>query len=249
MKKYYCIVYLLMSALFLCSGVLYAQETSLSRQQRIQLANEHYAKGKEYNQQGDYAKANEEFKKAQDLLAELEGGAQSQVLASSAPVYIGEQPAKEALSIPATTTVKKGKDGRVKAPAILEDVQREADNYFRHGLEFARKGQLPQAIDAYKKGLELTPENPSLHYNLAIEYLKSTKFAEAAEEFKKVVEANPKDKDAYYNLGVLNDSYLGDKDAAKMYYEKYLKISGNPEEKNQVKAWVAQIDKDKKELR
>lgn len=249
MKKNYYFICILMACVLVCAGTLYAQrETFLSRQQRIQMANEHYVKGKEYNRQGDYAKANEEFKKAQDLLSGLEGAGASEVLASGAKIDITGQPLKENTAI-ASPAIKRGKDGRVKAPVLPEDVQRDADNYFRHGLAFARKGQIWEAIDAYKKALELTPENPNLHYNLAIEYLKSNKFAEAAEEFKKVIELNPKEKDAYYNLGVLYDSYLGDKDAARMYYAKYIKMSRNSEEVKRVKGWIAQIDKEKKQLR
>jgi tetratricopeptide (TPR) repeat protein len=248
MKKNCYFLCILIACALVYAGALYAQG-ALSRQQCVQMANEHYAKGKEYNQQGDYAKANEEFKKAQDLLAQIEGSGTSGVFASSAKINIAEQPPKAASTAPSVSAIKRGKDGRIKAPAVSEDITRDADNYFRHALEFARKGQVQGAIDAYQKALELTPDNPNLHYNLGIEYLKASKFSEAASEFKKVIELNPKEEDAYYNLGVLYDSYLGDKDTARAYYVKYTKMTRDSEEVKRVRSWIAQIDKEKKELR
>jgi tetratricopeptide (TPR) repeat protein len=230
--------------------------SAATRQQRMQMVNEHYAKGKELNQQGNYAAANEEFKKAQDLLAGTEEAvmpqptpaaaeksieqAQAPAPALPAPAAVPQKPAKQ--------TAKQKNKELAKTPPVPEDIQKQAENYFRAALESSRKGESEQAISFYKQAVSLTPNNPNLLYNMAVEYLKLSKFNEAAGLFKAVVELNPKEKDAYYNLGVIYDSYLGDKDTAKFYYTKYLKFATKSDDIREVRGWIAQIDKDKKEL-
>jgi tetratricopeptide (TPR) repeat protein len=227
---------------------LYAQDeaSALSRQQRVKMANEHYAKGKELNQQGEYAKANDEFKMAQDLL----GGQEPIVMEQAAPAEpekVVEQPVAAAPK-KQSRQAEKRKDKASKEPVVPADIQVDADNYFRMAIEFSAKGQSEKAIAAYQEAIKLTPKNPSLYYNSGIECLKLSRFPDAVEMFKKVIGLNPKEKDAYYNLGVLYDSYLGDKDMAKFYYQKYLKFPNKAEDIKEVKGWISQIDKEKKEL-
>ena len=220
----------------------------------MQMVNEHYAKGKELNQQGNYAAANEEFKKAQDLMAGTETIVMPQPASALAEKSIEQAPAAPALPTPAVPqkqtkqTAKQKNKEAAKTPPVPEGVQKQAENYFREALESSRNGASEQAISHYKQAVSLTPNNPNLLYNMAVEYLKMNKFDEAVGLFKAVVELNPKEKDAYYNLGVIYDSYLGDKDMAKFYYNKYLKLATKSDDIREVKGWIAQIDKEKKEL-
>ena len=253
-KLYLCVVSIA-CVLFLRGALnVYAQDVSTStRQQRMQMANEHYAKGKELNQQGNYAAANEEFKKAQDLISGTEALAIPQPTTAVAEKSTEQVPTPAILApaAPQKPTKQKAKQKNkevIKTPPVPEDVQKQADNYFRSALESSKNGEPEQAISYYKQAVSLTPNNPNLLYNMAVEYLKMSKFDEAAGLFKAVVQLNPKEKDAYYNLGVIYDSYLGDKDMAKFYYTKYLKVANKSDDIREVKGWVAQIDKEKKEL-
>ncbi|MFA5117123.1 MAG: tetratricopeptide repeat protein [Candidatus Omnitrophota bacterium] len=254
-------LYVLSAVCLIFSGAIldvYAQETTSisTRQQRIQMANEHYAKGKELNRQGNYAAANEEFKKAQDILA----GKEVVETAPEAAEALPQKPAgrQQAAQEPAAVVAEPQKESKkaakakkkesIKAPVIPAEVQKDADNYFRMGLESSAKGQSEKAIAAYQEAVRLTPNNPNLYYNMGIECLRLSRFTEAAALFKTVIEINPKDKDAYYNLGVIYDSYLGDKPLAKTYYKQYLKYGNKSDDVREVRSWITQIDKEMKEL-
>lgn len=173
-------------------------EVELSAEQKIKKAKEYYLTGKQLIQQGNYSAADEEFKKAQQLLKESSSTATSKT-----------------------------------QPALQSPVAK--------AWEVAKKGGLEEAILQYVKAISLEPQNPDLHYNLAIEYLKTNQFMKASEAFKRVIQLNPKDKDAYYNLGVLYESYFGDKKQAIAYYAKYIKLASRKEDTRQVKAWIRQI--------
>jgi Flp pilus assembly protein TadD len=54
----------------------------------------------------------------------------------------------------------------------------------------------------YRKSLELDPESPTAHYNLAASLARSGEFAEAETHFRAVIEKNPTTQ-AYTGLGVV----------------------------------------------
>lgn len=179
-------------------------EVEFSAEEKLKKAKEFYLTGKELMQQGNYSAADEEFKKAQQLLK----GA-SPPLTSKTPSVLLTTPGQPQVSPP-------------PQPALQSPVAKawEAAN--------------------------LQPQNPDLHYNLAVEYLKTNQFTKAAEAFKRVIQLNPRDKDAYYNLGVLYESYLGDKKQAIAYYTKYIKLTSRKEYTSQVKDWIRQIKAESK---
>lgn len=196
-------------------------EVELSAEQKIKKAKEYYLIGKQLIQQGNYSAADEEFKKAQQLLKE----SSSTVTSKTQPVLV-TTPSQPQVSPP-------------PQPALQSPVAK--------AWELAKKGEaLEEAILQYLKAISLEPQNPDLHYNLAVEYLKTNQFMKASEAFKRVIQLNPKDKDAYYNLGVLHESYLGDKKQAIAYYTKYIKLTSRKEYTSQVKAWIRQIKAESK---
>jgi len=215
------------------------EETTLTPEQKIQKAQEHYLKGKELIQAQDYQTADEEFKKAQRILESASPPTTTAEAQTSAVVVANENKApstKEAIAQEATAVSSVPAVKEVKPPAVSE-VSSQAK-------ELDQKGQLEPAISLYLKAIEQQPNNPNLHYNLAVEYLKTYNYSLAEEEFKRVIALNPKDKDAYYNLGVLYESYIIDKKQAIICYTQYLRLASRADDRNKVKAWIKQINQE-----
>jgi len=215
------------------------EEEGLSSEQKIQKAQEHYLKGKKLIQAQDYQTADEEFKKAQQILESASPPTTTAEAQTSAVVVANENKApstKEAIAQEATAVSSVPAVKEVKPPAVSE-VSSQAK-------ELDQKGQLEPAISLYLKAIEQQPNNPNLHYNLAVEYLKTYNYSLAEEEFKRVIALNPKDKDAYYNLGVLYESYIIDKKQAIICYTQYLRLASRADDRNKVKAWIKQINQE-----
>ncbi|MFH1577565.1 MAG: hypothetical protein ABIC18_00635, partial [Candidatus Omnitrophota bacterium] len=74
-KAFYLVVILLFLSLISANTLtlyVYAQDQGLSREQIINQSREHYSEGERLYKQGDYTRADQEFKKAQELLDRLE---------------------------------------------------------------------------------------------------------------------------------------------------------------------------------
>ena len=59
-----------------------------------------------------------------------------------------------------------------------------------------------EAINQFKKALEIEPDDLNAHYNLGNAWLAVGRIDEAIVQFKKALEIEPDDADTYYNLGV-----------------------------------------------
>ena len=216
--SYLVIILIIISLLIIKDAVIvWAQKLELSRGQVLEKSKQHFQQGEAFYNQGDYSRADEEFRKAQEL---LEGLKQQE-----ADI---EQEIKE-------------------EDSFIEDMSAEPevenyDEYLKKALAFAKSGESERAISHYQKAIVLAPDKSNLHYNLAIEYLKTKQFTQAAEELNKVIRLNPKDKDAYYNLGVLYENYLRDIKRARFYYLRYIKFAPQAADIDNVKAWIRQID-------
>jgi len=197
------------------------QEEHSSRQEILKRSTEHFQKGEKFYQQGDYLHANEEFKKAQEL---LDGIRPEELTIEEAAM----EPEESSGSI---------KDKEAQAKEL------NYDELLRRALAYSKSRESQKAIWHYLRAISLKPDNADLHYNLAIEYLKTKQFNQAAEELQKVIQLNPKDKDAYYNLGLLYESYLRDLMQAKFYYTQYVKLAKGEADVDEVKVIIRQIDK------
>ena len=77
-------------------------------------------------------------------------------------------------------------------PAIYNDL----------GFVLERQGLPFEAVDMYRKSLELDPESPTAHYNLAASLARSGEFAEAEPHFRAALEIDPSTQ-AYTGLGIV----------------------------------------------
>ncbi|MEE4143501.1 MAG: tetratricopeptide repeat protein, partial [Halieaceae bacterium] len=77
-------------------------------------------------------------------------------------------------------------------PAIYNDL----------GFVLERQGLPFEAVDMYRKSLELDPESAAAHFNLASSLARSGEFAEAEPHFRAALEKGPSTQ-AYTGLGIV----------------------------------------------
>jgi tetratricopeptide (TPR) repeat protein len=82
-----------------------------------------------------------------------------------------------------------------------------------------------QAIDAYKKSLELNPNNADVLTDLGIMYRRSGQPREAIVKFDKAISINPKHETARFNKGIVLMHDLGDREGAIQAWEDLLEIN------------------------
>lgn len=80
-------------------------------------------------------------------------------------------------------------------------------------LELSPRSRQDQAIEAYKKAIELDPVAPSAQYNIGLIYAEQESWDQAAEWFQAAVRANPNDQDATYWLKKARAAQLQDQDS------------------------------------
>src|SRR2546430_3112446 len=84
-----------------------------------------------------------------------------------------------------------------------------AESYRQQAIELSRHKSWDQAIASYHKALELKPNDPDTHYNLALTLKYKGDAKQAVEEFETTLRLKPKWADAHYALGAtwydLND--------------------------------------------
>src|SRR6185312_16133690 len=76
-----------------------------------------------------------------------------------------------------------------------------AASYSKAATEFARQKAWDEAIADYRKALELEPNDPLTHYNLALALKYKGEASVAAPEFQAALRLKPKWADAHYALG------------------------------------------------
>ena len=103
--------------------------------------------------------------------------------------------------------------------------EEKAEKHFRQGFSHQDQGSLDQAIEEYKKAVELNPNHLKAHMNLGAAYMRQEKYDQAIEEFSMVVKLNYYHANAHYNLGYIY-SLKGEKEKAQEEL-KVLKMIGS----------------------
>ena len=108
------------------------------------------------------------------------------------------------------------------------------DDFLDRGNKYYDKGKFDQAIDFYKRILEIEPENKDALIKIGLSYRQKEEYDTAIQWYDKVLEIDPEDKIAINNIGyaleckanTAEDSELKDSlmDQAIEKYEKSLKI-------------------------
>lgn len=101
--------------------------------------------------------------------------------------------------------------------------------YFNEAENFKENGLYKEAIESYKKAIEIDSSFINAHYNLALLYHQIQQLDNAIKCLKKVIELAPGDASAYNNLGVLFCAN-NKPNEAKTYFEKALSLETNYKE-------------------
>jgi MoaA/NifB/PqqE/SkfB family radical SAM enzyme len=116
------------------------------------------------------------------------------------------------------------------SPAELENLKGEC---------FFNQGDIDEALQSFKKAVEIDPDLASAHNNLGVCYWQKEEFEKAIEHFLKALELDPDNADALANyIKILIG--LGDVEEAKKLYFNYLKR--NPEGDEETVAAIANFN-------
>jgi tetratricopeptide (TPR) repeat protein len=99
-----------------------------------------------------------------------------------------------------------------------------AGSYFNLGWLYQEAGNRGEAVAAYKRALELDPNNSDALYNLANLYKDEGDMKRAVEFYEKTIKADPKKVPAYLNLGNIFGR-AGDYEKAKGYYRRAIAVA------------------------
>ena len=81
------------------------------------------------------------------------------------------------------------------------DAQPNATSWYNLGFVYSDMGRSEEAMAAYRKAIELSPEKMQAHFNLAYLYETSGRWPEARQEYEKTIALDHSNEEAYYNLG------------------------------------------------
>lgn len=110
----------------------------------------------------------------------------------------------------------------VKLPTEAE-LQHSPAFHFQHGLESYRKGQLDEAITAFRRCVVLQPEFPNARYNLGVALGDAEQYTEALDHLQHVAAAEPERAEVYNSIGhVLNQQRQPHQ--AVTYYERAIQL-------------------------
>lgn len=84
-------------------------------------------------------------------------------------------------------------------------------------------------------------EQCTMHYNMGCMYKLYKQFDKAEGEFLKALKISPNDPNIHYNLGILYEDDLGDVEAAKKHYARFIELSPNEEDRAQVQEWLSSL--------
>lgn len=132
---------------------------------------------------------------------------------------------RDALLGAAAVARRRGDPGEARAlyQRILRDHPR--DPWARSGVASLDGGRDPRRSESeLKLLLRERPGAASLHYELGNVYAADARWAEAQEAYFEAVRAAPEDAAYAYNLAVALD-HLGQRDAARRYYEQALRLA------------------------
>ena len=104
------------------------------------------------------------------------------------------------------------------------------------------KVQAPKSLmEAVKNHQQLIRENADMHYNLGVLMSKNQDYKNATLEFQRAVQLRPNDASAYFNLGKIQADFYKDKVKAVEYFQKYLKLNPEAEDRGWVESFITTV--------
>jgi len=209
-------------------------------EQEKQKASLHFRLGSEYLQRGDSSSALREFLEAEKLTpnnASVQFGLGS-ALNAKGRFQDGLQHYRKALeSDPRFTEVHIALVSTYLELGQLDDAIKEFEITLRDllyltpffvennlGWAYYKKGDLPRAIEHYKKALSMKPDFGLAYYNLGLAYKDSKQTEEAIAAMRSAIFQVPNLLDAHLQLGILSFN-AGIRDQARKAFEEVVRLA------------------------
>lgn len=118
-----------------------------------------------------------------------------------------------------------------------------AQGYNHLGIFYTRNKKYAEAIDNFKKALQIDFSLMEVHYNLAYLYMEREEYSTALPYLKEVVLANPEDYETYYLMGICCIRSNMEKEAMSFFSESHrLKPEHTPSAINLCKLLIKKDD-------
>ncbi|MDP2940627.1 MAG: tetratricopeptide repeat protein, partial [Candidatus Omnitrophota bacterium] len=102
--------------------------------------------------------------------------------------------------------------------------QKQAEDYFKLGINYFEQGNSSEAIRYFQKAIELAPDFAASYYNLGVVYYAQGNLSEAIKYYQKAIELDPNLAQAYINLGAAYTEQ-GDLSEAVKFLQKAIEIA------------------------
>ena len=106
---------------------------------------------------------------------------------------------------------------------IDTETSSEASVALTEGVSLFRRGDFAGAVEAFRRAVELAPDNPGAYVSLGSAYMRLNRQAEAARSFRKAIDLAPDDPTAHLGLGQAY-KLSGDPDSAISELERALEL-------------------------
>jgi len=164
-----------------------------------------------YDDQGDYKKSEESYKKALTYSPE-----DADVWNNLGLLYYNQ------------SDYKKSKESYKKALVYSPE---DADVWYNLGVLYSKEGEYKKSEESYKKALVYCPEYIDAWYNLGYLYSDIGEYKKSEEAYKKTLTYSPEDTDTWFNLGKLRFDDFKQPEKAKDAFMQYIKYAKDTSEK------------------
>ncbi len=129
----------------------------------------------------------------------------------------------------------------VSKPSSVTAVSSEKDNYFIAGKEYWEDKNYLEAVNQFKKILELEPENLEALLSLAAILKEQGKIDEAIPDYEKIIALHNQDPRAYDKLGEIFEQKQ-ELEKAAQYFKKYLDVAPQGPDFNRINKKIKELE-------
>ncbi len=143
-------------------------------------------------------------------------------------VFLGCKEKESSRPVPGAVTSPVSADNEIRLlKEILKDDPENLNALIKLGNMLMDARRFNEAVDAYRKALDIDPSNVNVRVDMGTSYRYSGMPQKAVEEFRKAVKTDPKHAYAHLNLGVVLAFDLGDTKGGIGEFETFLKLAPN----------------------